>query len=95
MNLSSDDCDHHGLSGGGFQSLSDGFSGVLNDIFNCDRFAIELLNFHGDHIRVCSKIMQHLLKSATVQNPHYLSCVDVQQKNIVHHVLNVCIPNGE
>lgn len=71
-------------------------SNVLDDIINCDRFAIELLtNFHDDHIQVCLKIMELLLQSSTVDNPHYLNHIDVEHKNIIHHVLNVCIPNGE
>lgn len=93
----SNNCDANEVSDG-FQSLCDGFSNVLNDIFNCDRFAIELLtNFHGNHIRVCLKIMKLLLQSSTVDNPRYLNYADfnIEQKNIIHHMFNVCIPKGD
>lgn len=79
-----------------FQSLNDGLCIVLGNVFNCNRFAVELLiNFHDDHIRVCLEIMKQLLQSSTTDNPHYLSCVNIEQKNVVHHMLGVCVPTGK
>lgn len=93
--LFSDDFDADMLRKG-FQTLNDGICNVLNDVFNCDRFATELLmNFHDNHIRVCLEILKQLLQLSTVDNSHYLNCVNIEQKNIIHHVINDCIPEGK
>lgn len=79
-----------------FQSLNDGLCNILSDIFDCERFAVELLtNYHDDHIRVCLEIMRLLLKSSDIHNPLYLNHVDIESKNIMHHMLNDCIPKGK
>lgn len=79
-----------------FQSLSDELCIVLGNVFDCDRFAVELLiKFHDDHIRVCIEIMKQLLQSSAIDNPYYLSCENIEQKNIMHHMLHVCIPTGK
>lgn len=90
-----DNCDAPGLRGD-IQKLNDSLCQVLSAVFNCDRFAAELLkNFDNDHIRVCVEIMKRLLQSLTTNNSHYLSYVDIEQKNIMHHMLYVCIPKGK
>lgn len=94
-NYFSDDFDAE-LLHSSFQTLNDGLCTILGNVFNCDRFAVELLiKFHDDHIWVCLEIMKQLLQSSTTDNPHYLSCVNIEQKNIVHHMLHVCIPTGK
>lgn len=91
----SENCTDTGLHGN-LQTLTNGLCDLLSVIFDCDRFANELLtNFHDDHIRVCLEIMKLLLQSSAVNNSHYFNYVDIEHKNIMYHVLCVCIPKGK
>lgn len=78
------------------QKLNDELCIVLGNVFNCNRFASELLiNHQHDHIRVCLEVMRFLLQTPTLDNSHYLHHEDDDQKNIMHHMLNVCICKGK
>lgn len=75
-------------------TLNCGLSKVLSHIFNCNRFATEILcNFRGEHIRVCLEISQILLQSVITSSDWYLNNKNVN-KNIIHHLIFVCIPKG-
>lgn len=68
-----------------------GLTSILSNIFNCDGFSIEL--FDGDHIRVSLEVVKILLQKSMTHNEWYLNHEQIQ-KNILHHLLFVAIPNG-
>lgn len=71
--------------------LIDGLTSILSNIFNSDGFLIEL--FDGDHIRVSLEVVKILLQKSMTHNERYLHHEQIQ-KNILHHLLFVAIPNG-
>lgn len=74
--------------------LQDGCFNVLLNIYDCDEFSVELLHkIRGNHLQTCVVVIIFLLRSPTTSNDRYLSAVD-PKRNILHHLLFVCIPNG-
>lgn len=69
-------------------------SNVLMNTYNCHRFSNELLsNFSDDHIQISVDVTKLILQSNITSNDWYLNHVD-PQRNILYHLLFVCIPKG-
>lgn len=70
-------------------------SNVLTNTYNCDRFSNELLtNFSDHHIQISLEVTKLLLQSNITSNDWYLNHEN-PQRNILHHLLFVCIPKGK
>lgn len=73
----------------------DGFSQILSNVFNCNRFSAELLtNTRTQHIRVSLEVMKLLLVNSQHSSDCYLNPENIH-KNIFHHMISVCIPKGK
>lgn len=74
--------------------INDGFTNVLKNIFNCERFSMELLsNTQTPYIRVTLEVTKLLLNSPISSNDWYLNTENLH-RNIFHHIIAICIPNG-
>lgn len=66
---------------------------VLRNVYNCERFADEVFVLDRTrNIFVCKCILSLLLEMPEMENDLYLGCT--AEKNILHHLIFVCVPKG-
>lgn len=75
------------------QSINKVCLNVLHNIYNCERFAVEVFAPNRTrNIYVCKCLCRLLLELPRMENDLYLGCAE--QKNILYYLIFVCVPQG-